>query len=176
MTTRRTKAEVAAERALVARIHRSLDTSVAAVERAMVLLYGAQTATEQAAEVTTEHNAVGFSANDATVGSRIVKNVILRAEAAGVPAGKRLWGSSLAISRRIAKRYAGTQLLDAARTKEDAERAARAAEEVDGQAVAADRHEPPPGTWAATARMMAGLGLDPDFDWDAWKDEMKEAS
>jgi|GEM_PF-5926192 len=31
---------------------------------------------------------------------------------------------------------------------------------------------PPPGTWAATARMMAAS--DPDYDWDAWKDEMKE--
>lgn len=34
---------------------------------------------------------------------------------------------------------------------------------------------PMPGTWAYTARMMA-LTSDPDddFDWDAWKDEMKE--
>lgn len=33
---------------------------------------------------------------------------------------------------------------------------------------------PPPGTYAFTARMMAEVF--PDFDWDAWKDEMKEAS
>jgi len=32
---------------------------------------------------------------------------------------------------------------------------------------------PAPGTWAATARMMA-QGDDSGFDWDAWKDEMKE--
>lgn len=32
---------------------------------------------------------------------------------------------------------------------------------------------PPPGSWAATARMMA-QGDDSGFDWDAWKDEMKE--
>jgi hypothetical protein len=32
---------------------------------------------------------------------------------------------------------------------------------------------PPPGSWAATARMMAE-GDDSGFDWDAWKDEMKE--
>ncbi len=33
---------------------------------------------------------------------------------------------------------------------------------------------PEPGTWAATAAMMAD-GDDSGFDWDAWKDEMKEA-
>jgi hypothetical protein len=32
---------------------------------------------------------------------------------------------------------------------------------------------PPPGSWAATARMMA-QGDDSGFDWDRWKDEMKE--
>jgi hypothetical protein len=37
----------------------------------------------------------------------------------------------------------------------------------------ADLHEPPAGTWAATARAMARLF--PDFDWDTWKDMHKEA-
>lgn len=32
---------------------------------------------------------------------------------------------------------------------------------------------PPPGTWAFTARIMAE-GDDSGFDWDRWKDEMKE--
>ena len=32
---------------------------------------------------------------------------------------------------------------------------------------------PPPGSWASVARMMA-QGDDSGFDWDAWKDEMKE--
>jgi hypothetical protein len=32
--------------------------------------------------------------------------------------------------------------------------------------------EPEVGTYAATARTMAAIF--PDFDWDAWKDEMKE--
>ena len=31
---------------------------------------------------------------------------------------------------------------------------------------------PLPGTWAYTARAMAEVF--PDFDWDAWKDEMKD--
>lgn len=38
--------------------------------------------------------------------------------------------------------------------------------------VALDR-SPPAGSWAATARFMAE-GDDSGFDWDAWKDEMKE--
>ena len=33
--------------------------------------------------------------------------------------------------------------------------------------------EPPPGSWAAVARMMA-QDDDSGFDWDRWKDEMKE--
>jgi hypothetical protein len=32
--------------------------------------------------------------------------------------------------------------------------------------------EPPAGTYAATARFMSTMF--PDFDWDAWKDEMKD--
>lgn len=32
--------------------------------------------------------------------------------------------------------------------------------------------DPPVGSWAETARLMASI--DPDYDWDAWKDEMKE--
>ena len=35
--------------------------------------------------------------------------------------------------------------------------------------------EPAPGSWAATARMMA-KNDDSGFDWDRWKDEMKERS
>lgn len=46
-------------------------------------------------------------------------------------------------------------------------------EEMDRALREADEpREPPAGSWAATARMMASL--DPDFDWDSWKDEMKE--
>ena len=33
---------------------------------------------------------------------------------------------------------------------------------------------PPPGSYAETARAMADIF--PDFDWDAWKDEMKEGA
>lgn len=34
--------------------------------------------------------------------------------------------------------------------------------------------DPPPGSWAETARFMASFYPDDGFDWDAWKDEQKE--
>jgi len=40
-----------------------------------------------------------------------------------------------------------------------------------------ETNEPPPGSWAAVARIMASMPQDPDeppIDWDAWKDEMKD--
>lgn len=37
-----------------------------------------------------------------------------------------------------------------------------------------DVRQPPPGSWAEVARVMA-QGDDSGFDWDAWKDEMKES-
>jgi hypothetical protein len=36
-----------------------------------------------------------------------------------------------------------------------------------------DPVQPPPGSWASVARICA-QGDDSGFDWDAWKDEMKE--
>ncbi len=44
--------------------------------------------------------------------------------------------------------------------------------EVDDEFDDIDVSGPPPGTWAATARMMA-RGDDSGFDWDMWKEEMK---
>lgn len=37
-----------------------------------------------------------------------------------------------------------------------------------------DPRQPPPGSWADIARMMASLDTEGEVDWDAWKDEMKE--
>ena len=37
---------------------------------------------------------------------------------------------------------------------------------------------PPPGSWASVSFLMASMPQDPNeppMDWDAWKDEMKEA-
>jgi hypothetical protein len=43
----------------------------------------------------------------------------------------------------------------------------------DPDSLGSDDIGPAPGTWAFTARLMA-QGDDSGFDWDAWKDEMKE--
>lgn len=45
---------------------------------------------------------------------------------------------------------------------------------IEAEASAISPSEPPVGSWASVARMMASLGGDDDIDWDAWKDEMKE--
>lgn len=34
--------------------------------------------------------------------------------------------------------------------------------------------QPPFGSWASVARIMAEVYPDDGFDWDAWKDEMKD--
>jgi len=41
-----------------------------------------------------------------------------------------------------------------------------------GEAQDEDPSQPPPGSWADVARMMAKE--DPSIDWDAWKDRMKD--
>lgn len=42
-----------------------------------------------------------------------------------------------------------------------------------GQIPEADTLMPPPGSWADVARIMAASD-DSGFDWDAWKDQMKD--
>lgn len=37
-----------------------------------------------------------------------------------------------------------------------------------------DPSQPPLGSWASVARMMASEFPDDGIDWDRWKDEMKE--
>jgi hypothetical protein len=131
---RRTSSEVKEERELVAKIRHSLETNVAAVEKALLALYFRQTQDERQSETTREHNERGFAANDATVATRLVKNVIIRAARANVPPGRRLWGGSLLIGRRIALRYASTQLLEMAKQREAAKFANAAKDEADGRA------------------------------------------
>ena len=63
------------------------------------------------------------------------------------------------------------EYLDEQEAKEEAERIVAELEEK-----AANGTGPQPGTWAFTARLMAMTAPeDEDMDWDAWKDEMKEA-
>jgi hypothetical protein len=42
-----------------------------------------------------------------------------------------------------------------------------------GKGPCVETHEPEPGTYAHTARMLVDCGMDPD-EADRWKDEMKE--
>lgn len=48
------------------------------------------------------------------------------------------------------------------------------AQETDAEAAHRSGDKPPPGSWADVARTMRAMFPDEDFDWDAWKDEMKE--
>jgi len=103
-----------------------LNSNPRAVERALLAIYAAQTAGEQLAGTTCEQNGVGFTGADANTGTWLVQVVIAEGTAKGRPEGQRLRGKALEMGRRIAKHYAGTQLLRAAKIKAaaDAEEAA----------------------------------------------------
>src|SRR3990167_4709507 len=68
-----------------------------AVERALVVVYGRQTAAEQASDSTSELNGRGFSGVDAEFGSSLARQVL---------AGRRLSPRQLKFGRRIARKYA----------------------------------------------------------------------
>lgn len=72
------------------------------VERAIVAVYRRQTAMEQNAECTVEHNNIGFSACDAHNGSYMAKWIL---------SGRSLSGKWLEKGRKIALKYCG-QLTD----------------------------------------------------------------
>lgn len=117
---RRSSAEVAADRAMVARIREAL-ANPRAVVRAIEALFARQTRDEQREFRTRHHNSVGFCANDAARGSALAVKIAER-RAEGRPEHQLLTVSELETARRIASRYAGTQLL--ALAKEKARRAA----------------------------------------------------
>lgn len=56
-----------------AKVQKLLAENDKAVARALLLVYARQTASEQAAEATTEHNGVGFAALDAEILSSFAK-------------------------------------------------------------------------------------------------------
>jgi hypothetical protein len=133
-----------------------LDSNDRAVERAIVAIYERQTADEKQTEHTRHDNRVGFRQNHAkrmSYYARLIKS------------GRHLYPRQLELSRSWMKMYR-KQLADIANKK------AEAADRSPTVAAKTVPRDPPPGTWAETARAMAGLF--PDFDWDAWKDEMKE--
>lgn len=102
-----------ADEPMVARIIKALDNNPEAVERAILLLGKEQTSNELNYHGALEHNGRGFSKAHAAYGTwayDILKN------------GGHLHGHALAKCRHIAKRYARTQLLAAAKEKMEQEK------------------------------------------------------
>jgi len=119
---RRNRTQAAAERALVARIEDALHRSPVAVVRALELLYARQTSDEQATHTTRHDNERGFSQSHAKTGSWLVTVVIAEGRSAGRAESDLLRGKALEMGRRIALRYARTQLLAVAYEKAAAAR------------------------------------------------------
>jgi len=107
---RRTKEQVAADNALIESIIKSLNESDVAVCKAIVLIGNEQTAEEKNAHAALQHNGKGFSMVDANYGT-FLREVILRE-------GK-LYGKLLDGARKMALKYARTQLFERAKIKRD---------------------------------------------------------
>lgn len=101
---------------LLDRIYKALETA-AGVERAIEILAANQTQDEWVEMATSHRNGVGFSGADARVGCLLAKR-IRELSARGYPQGRRLYGQDLDNGRRIALKYARTQLFAAAVAKQ----------------------------------------------------------
>lgn len=98
-----------ADQPLVDAILKSLETNNKAVCRAIKLIGDMQTAEEMNQQATLEHNGVGFSGADAEFGTWLYRQIC-----ANIPLSKK----SMDGARRIAKKYARTQLLALAKAKQ----------------------------------------------------------
>lgn len=105
---RRSREEVAADNALIERIIKSLNESDAAVTKAIIVIGNEQTSNELTSHAALEHNGRGWSMVDANYGT-FLRETALRE-------GK-LWGKLLVDARRIALKYAKTQLFARAKAK-----------------------------------------------------------
>tara|TARA_B000000557_G_scaffold217344_1_gene184509 strand:+ start:65 stop:589 length:525 start_codon:yes stop_codon:yes gene_type:complete len=160
-----------------------LRTNDAAVERAIIRLFTMQNEDEQQWATTNAQNGRGFGAADARAGTRFArwlqgmdnKNVVRYAKKSlNHPRAERIFGrytqdggTVMDRARKIALKHS-QQLVDFANAAVEREQARHQALQNKPSRVG-----PPAGTWAATARMMA-KGDNSGFDWDAWKDQMKE--
>ena len=91
-----------------------LDRSNVAVERALLVLYARQTADEQEAQATTEHNNQGFGSVDAELLSSYAQQVERWQFRA--PEGQRLTDRQMQFARPKVKKYVG-QLVDVANAR-----------------------------------------------------------
>ena len=181
-----------------------LRTNDAAVERAIIRLFTMQNEDEQQWATTNAQNGRGFGAADARAGTRFArwlqgmdnKNVVrYDKKSLNHPRAQRIFGrycqdggTVMDRARKIALKHS-QQLVDYANEAAEREAARLPAlqkklnaepkytkpmqSDVWYQNKPASPTKPPAGTWASTARMMA-KGDNSGFDWDRWKDEMKE--
>lgn len=97
-----------ADQPIVDSILKSLDENPRAVMKAIVILGRNQTEDELQQEATLQHNGVGFTGTDARYGTWLYGQIV---------AGKGLSAKMLEGARKMAKKYARTQLLAAAKAK-----------------------------------------------------------
>ncbi len=114
MGKRRTKEEVKADNELLDRINRHLEANPEAVVRAIILIGDAQTRDEQEQQAALQHNGVGWSMVDAHYGSFL--HEIAKREG-------RFYGKNLEGAKKLAKKYAKTQLFNHAKAKQKKEAA-----------------------------------------------------
>lgn len=107
---RRTKAQVQEDEALIKAIVDSLYKNPQAVTKAILILGDNQTPGEKDCKATVDSNGIGFSMVHATYGT-FLYNIAVRE-------GK-LFGPNLEAARKIALRYARTQLFAAAKAKRE---------------------------------------------------------
>lgn len=98
-----------ADQPLVASITKAIDENPAAAMRAIVIIGDNQTADEINQQATLEHNGIGFTGVDAKYGTWLYRQI-----KANIPLSQK----SLDGCKRIAKKYARTQLLVAAKAKQ----------------------------------------------------------
>lgn len=105
---RRTKEQIQADNELLARINRHLEENPAAVVRAIILIGDAQTQDEKDQHAALQHNGVGWSMMDANFGGWLY-NI--------AKTNGKFYGKALEDARRLAKKYAKTQLFAHAKAK-----------------------------------------------------------
>lgn len=105
-----------ARKYLVQQIIKSLETNPYAVEKAILLIGGAQTDEEQALGTTIEANDVGFAASDARLGTWCYDQIV-SARRRGVKPGYAFDAKGLCLARKVAFKYVNTQLFEAAWVK-----------------------------------------------------------
>lgn len=99
-----------ADQPIVDSILKALDENPRAVMKAIVILGRNQTEDELSQEATLQHNGIGFTGTDARYGTYLYHQIM---------AGKSLSQKSLTGARKLAKKYARTQLLAAAKAKQE---------------------------------------------------------